>query len=279
MTPMYIKNLFRRCWKLLTCGLISITIVSSLCGALVSIGLKFWGPETSLAGHTTISAAVWQPQEVSEFPYFCKELSVVSKSTVENTTITYYLGSDARDVNVGECFIEAIMNDSCSLFIPFTFGNILYRRINASAETDIPISISTSCTSRIWFYMVLSLTVFTIMLVCGLLCWCCCACSFYKAKVKRNRYIYQPLLNTGTETNPCEKQLKASCGNNSNSVTLPIHPTELSNSYKYSSFKPGTKAGGSHASRIQLLPREQAKSKPNYATISGTYTFNTFKTN
>lgn len=270
---------YRHCLKFLTCGLIFTILVSCLSGAGVSIGVKLWGPETNLVGNVSI-AVESQPQEISEYPYFCEEVTVISKSTVKNTTITLYLSNDIGDVIVWECFVDAVKNDSCSLFIPFKLDNILYGRTTGKNDTLISIS----CRTRIWLYTAISLTVFTIVAIGGLLCSCCCACTFCRAKEedRKDLFIYQPLLDTadhGPKADPGEQQLMLSSGNQTDGVLPTMHPTELSSSCKYSTFKPGTKPGGSYRPRDRSVKKkaEQKHPKPNYATISGTYTYNTFK--
>ncbi len=267
--------------------------MACIAGAGVSLGLKFLGPESTLVGEISIDSEN-SPLTISNFPYFCEEVTAVSKSSVPNVTVTLYLADlpheSTSDLKF-ECTMETIKNESCSLkYVPLEFDNTLYGRIDAQSmdvvvEGHVLADLSISCRTRVLLYTVLSLATFTFVILSGLVCICCCAsacCRPQKYEGKGNLFIYTPLLDAadhGPEDDPREHTLMVRSVNTPDGVVPTLDRTELSSSYKYSSFKPGTKTGNSFKSHHYSSPKKQKSPevKRNYATISGTYTFQTFK--
>ncbi len=110
----------------------ALTILASIAGAGLSLGLKLLGPESNLAVETSIDSEN-NPLTISNFPYFCEEVTAISKSGVPNTTMTLYLANSphefTRDLKF-QCTMETVKNESCSLNVPLEFDNILYGKID-----------------------------------------------------------------------------------------------------------------------------------------------------
>ena len=266
------------------CSLLTLTLLACLTGAGLSVCLKFIGPEADLTQTVTLRQ-VDSPQLLSDFPLFCDKVSGALVLTLPNVTTTMYLATEAQAVEESagkECILEANADDFCILDVPLDIRNKLYVRTESSSGGTAYEKLSLSCTSRVWLYAVLSLGTFLLLMLGLSVCLCCCVCICCRHKrveEEDNLFIYTPLLNSadqGPDADQREHSLVVGSVNTPDGAVSTLQPTELSTSYKYSSFKPGTKPGGS-MKRVYRPPKKQPSPKRSYATISGTYTFNTFK--
>lgn len=275
----------RHHYRCVCCSLLTLTLVACLTGAGLSVCLKFIGPEADLTQTVTLKQAD-SPQLLSDFPLFCDKVSGLLMLPLPNVTTILYLATGANEENTeNECILEPIADNLCVLGVPLNIRNKLYVRTEPnSGEITYNGSenLSLSCTSRVWLYAVLSLGTFLLLTLGLSVCLCCCVCICCRRKrveEENNLFIYTPLLNSADQapdTNQHEHSLMVGSVNTPDGAVSTLQPTELSSSYKYSSFKPGTKPGGS-MKRVYRPPKKQPSPKRSYATISGTYTFNTFK--
>lgn len=266
------------------CSFLILIVVACLAGAALFVCLKFFGPEARLTRAVVLKETDQTngSQLLSPFPQFCDNVNATLKYDFPNISVTMYIATEATEEALREeCPLE--FDNWCILDIPLDINSKLYVRTEFEDKSNANVTLSLDCTTRVWLYVVLSLsTVFLFVLVMSicLCCWARVCCRNKKVEQGNNLFIYTPLLNSadrGPDTRQEEHSLIVGSVNTPDGVVPTLHPTELSTSYKYSSFKPGTKPGGSIRRKHHVRPKKQQSPKPTYATISGTYTVNTFK--
>lgn len=279
---------------------------------VVPLALRYVGPG-ALGERESLYLSLNDRLLVSSAPQFCERIGVTADDEVNGVSATLILTNhlsrdygepdlasqdDVMETFVKECVVLVNGETSCALVIPIVPGYFVFLQTNSSDgmahNSNHTLAFSLSCEPRTWLYVAIAVSTTALVLLfgCGCLCCCACLCKAKKQKEDHNLFIYTPLLDHSSqegESDSREHSLIVGSINSPSSVkkqdtrTLQI---EASSSYRYSTFKPGTKAGGSmspfaqHEAKSSTIPNKANTKDTKPRTISSTsYTFNTFKPN
>ena len=274
----------------------------------LALALRYVGPG-SVGERESVYLSLNDRRLVSNTPQFCRRIGVTADDEIDGVNATLFLtngpshdysepGFGLQDDVVGtvteECVVLVNSETSCFLEIPIVPGYHVFLQTNSSDSmadnSNHTLAFSLSCEPRTWMYVVIAVSTTVLVLLCGCGCLCCCAClcKGKKQKEESNLFIYTPLLDHASEegeSDSREHSLIVSSIDSTSSVkkqqdtkTLQI---EASSSYRYSTFKPGTKPGRSvspYETKSSTKANVKQSNPRNYTTLSNdSYTFDSFK--
>lgn len=281
-------------------SLFTLMMLAFFGAAGLALVLRYLGP--GAVGEKDL--ALNERHLISYAPQFCESIGARAEEKVDKVSATLFLTNHLSHESIhSEDLVPKMCRvfdngGFCSLNMPILPGYLVFLETNSSEsmndKSNGTLTFSLSCEPRIWLYVVIAVATAALVLLCGCCCIGCCLrlCRKKQKKENNNLFIYTPLLDqTSQEERPDTKEHslivgsinKSSCNKKQKSTerTLEI---EASNSYRYSTFKPGTKAGGSS---VRLSPHVKPASKTNneeckprnYSIGDSSYTFDSFRPN
>lgn len=258
-----------------------MTVLVFFGAAGLTLGLWFLGP--GVLGEMKVAQN--DRQLVSHSLQFCSKVGAKSEEELSEVSATLFLTDNIQQQDILEqCSIPNDGESYCYLHTPIDAGYFVFIETNSSLDvSDSFNEFSFICKHRIWLYVAIALLAAVCMLTCG---FCLVACFARLCRTKRKEqndlFIYTPLIDHSQEqehslivgsipsSSPTKKQ---------DSSTLQL---EASSSYRYSTFKEGTKPGGTLVSKPDTkhskAPEKPKKESCNPRSFStDMITFDTFK--